>query len=159
MANTAVSPLPTIRRQTHRHARAVFGWFALVWLGVAVQPCAMAFGLQDEADCVHCPAGAHGTTDAHAGHGEMPAHSHEAAPAPDCGDAPADCYVLPDTEFDNRSSKTKPKDSPQDQPLVPAPSVQRATLAAAPPPQCLRGVSRPPLASRPLHVLHCVYLD
>jgi len=127
--------LATCRRPAAKRPRAVASWLAALWLGVVLQPCAMAFGGEPQANCPHCPENA-----AHerAGHGGHAGHEGHAAadeapePAGHCGTPNADCYVLGDDTFEPRSAKLQAKDSPVDAPLARLPA-EITTLAVASP--------------------------
>jgi len=127
--------LATCRRPAAKRPRAVASWLAALWLGVVLQPCAMAFGGEPQANCPHCPENAAHET---AGHGRHAGHDGHGTPHADadavdhCGTPNADCYVLGDDSFDGRTSKLQIKDSPVDLPLAFLPAEVTA-LASAPP--------------------------
>ena len=137
-------------RQRQSPARRALGLFAAVWLNLALQPCAMAYEVDDH-DCPHCPPA---ETHAHSG-------SHEGmSQAMPCADGIADCTIDAEWSHDARGTKSKLKDAPSELPVAIVP-VYLATTSAyaepAPPPRrdrLLRAGAPPPL-----HVLHCVYLD
>lgn len=137
-------------RQRQSWGRRALGLFAAVWLNLALQPCAMAYEVDDH-DCPHCPpAGTHDHGGQHDGMGqEMP-----------CADGAADCAIDPDWSHDARGAKSKLKDAPTDSPVAVIP----LELAATPVHDCgaqprSRYSSLRAGAPPPLHVLYCVYLD
>jgi len=127
----------------------VMGLLAIVWLNMAILPCAMAF--QGDEDCPHCPPAEDHAMATHHEHGEVSAKPSCATAQPDCCDALA-------ASVDVRGSALAFK---------PASDVVfiSATLPAAVPISVsgLRhGALDPPGivgSSPPLHVLFCVYLD
>ncbi|NNF40460.1 MAG: hypothetical protein HKN64_03710 [Woeseiaceae bacterium] len=126
----------------------VLGLLAILWLNMAVLPCAMAF--QGDDDCPHCPP-----ADAH----EMPAHhGHERVEAePSCATAQPQCCDVVAANVDARGVQLQPK---------PAADLVLATLPAIAslPPRESRHYAAccdppdPGGASPPRHVLFCVYL-
>ena len=136
--------------QRQSWGRRALGLFAAVWLNLALQPCAMAYEVDDH-DCPHCPpAATHDHGDRHDGMDhEMP-----------CADGAADCAIDPDWSHDARGGKSKLKDAPADTPvaivLVELASEPISDGSTLPPSRCSTlQAGAPP----PLHVLYCVYLD
>lgn len=114
--------LATCRRPAAKRPRAVASWLAALWLGVVLQPCAMAFGGEPQANCPHCPGNA--AHEAHAGHEghAAPAADEAQEPAGHCSTPNADCYVLGDDTYEPRSGKLQVKDTPVDAPLARLPA-------------------------------------
>jgi hypothetical protein len=125
------------------------GVLVAVWLNLAVQPCAMALGLDD--GCPHCPPMDHEAMDAHHGH-----HAEEADAG--CDSPLSDCGESDDFSIDGRFFFSKSKDTVDDsEAIVVAPAAAQPgtvgfTTTAADPP---RPVGAPP----PLYLLNCVFLD
>ena len=136
-----------ISRNTLARSRWL-GIAVAVWLNLAVQPCAMALGL--DSDCPHCPPSDDEQMSAHHGH-----HSNDVEagcdPSSGCGDAD-------EFSIDGRSSFSKAKDKFDDDPTVVTPLVAElispvgySTTAADPP--------RTPANSQPLYLINCVFRD
>lgn len=132
--------------------RSVAGLLGVLWLNMAVLPCAMAF--QGDDDCAHCPPAKQ-----HENHHEMAAHhDHEQTVAePSCATELTECCDVIAANVDARSGKLDYKPA-SDIAFATAPfycdgSGRHATIveAAADPP--VIGGSSPPL-----RVLYCVYL-
>jgi hypothetical protein len=123
----------------------------VVWLNMALQPCAMAFG--NEQDCPQCPP-AHSR--------EMPSQdSHDRAleDAP-CYVGASQCAFSDDYNYDGRSVQIKVKDAPSDVPVAIAPAVVGLSLADTV--SASLGPDDPshrPGVPRSLNILYCVYLD
>lgn len=145
-----MSYLASIRNQRRSWGRSALGLFAAVWLNLALQPCAMAYEVENDHECPHCPPSEmQGHHDMHAGMGdEMP-----------CADELSDCSLDPDFSHDARGGQSKFKSSHSDTPVaivateIPAP-VQSLARQRSPP----RITTAHLGASTPLHVLYCVYL-
>jgi len=118
---------------------------AVVWLNMAVAPCAMAFESADH-DCPHCPPAEEHAMAGHHGHGEVERS---------CATMQSQCCDLAEATVDTRNDNSR--NSPDvvyiSAPVVAnlSPAPPRITVAADPP--------DPPPASRRLHALNCVYLD
>jgi len=130
--------LATCRRPAAKRPRAVASWLAALWLGVVLQPCAMAFGGEPQANCPHCPENAAHESAGHGGHAGHEGHAAAAAgeapaQAGHCGTPNADCYVLGDDSFDGRTGKLQVTDLPVDLPLAFLPA--EVTALASPPPR------------------------
>lgn len=133
--------------------RSVLGLLGVLWLNMAVLPCAMAF--QGDDDCPHCPpAEQHDEKHAMAAH-----HGHsEAETKPSCATEQTDCCDAIAASIDARSGKLDYK-----------PGSDAAFVTLSPPDHTRRHfaamwdtVVDPPdiVGSSPrLHVLFCVYLD
>lgn len=155
-----MNSLATLRQRQTPWARRVVGIFVVVWLNLALQPCAMAMGGGDDHDCPHCPTS---HTRQHDGHemssDEMKGHEMTGHDMP-CAMGAADCSVLDTAYIDSRTGQFKLKDGPSDLPatLIPsAPwlantSAERVTLVAP-------FATDSPGTSPPLNILYCVYLD
>jgi hypothetical protein len=150
-----VNSLATFKQRQTPWARSVLGLFVVVWLNLALQPCAMAMGGDDDHDCPHCPPG---HTQEHDGHdmASIEAVGHDMP----CATVAADCSVLDDYNYDGRAVQLKVKDAPSDLPVALLPSEQfladaQSNLVAYAPPN----INHPPGPSLPLNILYCVYLD
>ena len=150
-----MNSLATFKQRQTPWARSVLGLFVVVWLNLALQPCAMAMDGDDDHDCPHCPPGHTQKHDRH----DM-ASSEAAGHDMPCATGAADCNALDDYIYGGRSAQLKVKDGPSD-PLVallPAPlflaNAQDNLVAYVPP-----DINHPPGASVPLNILSCVYLD
>lgn len=156
LRDNTLNPLAKIRQRQTPWARRVLGVFAVVWLNMALQPCAMAFGGASEADCLHCPP-------AHAEGG--PEHSQHHSDDADPGNSPCEmgasqCTFVDDFNYDGRILKVKVKDAPGDVPLGIAPGIAEispAAISPVVPHDCIRSYN--PGDPPPLNVLYCVYLD
>ena len=146
-----MSYLASIRQQRRSWGRSALGLFAAVWLNLALQPCAMAYEVEKDHNCPHCPPsemqGQHGM---HEGmDAEMP-----------CADGLSDCSLDPDFNHDGRGGQTQLKDVKGDSPVFVGPMDLVApfdkVLRERPPPRFETAHSGAP---PPLHVLYCVYLD
>lgn len=147
--------LATIRQRKTPWARSVLGLFVVVWLNMALQPCAMAFGGSDNHGRSHCPP---------AQTEEISSHSANAVDESDpsvtpCKTSAAQCAFVDDFNYDGRVIEVKVKDEPSDEPLgmaTPIPVVVLDDSLIAKP--GIRDGSvfsgDPPL----LNVLYCVYL-
>ena len=90
-------------RQTSAAATSrVLAVVAVLWVNLAVQPCAMAFDA--DFDCPHCPPAVDDGMAMHHGHGEEDAKSG-------CATQPSDCGELDDFGFDSRGTQNKLKDN------------------------------------------------
>jgi len=136
-------PRPATRR------RNVLGLVAVLWLNMAVLPCAMAFQTADM--CPHCPPDDEHEMAAHHGHGEDPAEPARPAMQGECCD-------VEEVNIDARVGKHDAKPASV-LVFVMAPAIaELPTLTAA----RLRSATDPPChsgSSPPLNVLYCVYLD
>lgn len=132
--------------------RNVLGLLAIIWLNMAVLPCAMAF--QGDDDCPHCPPPEQHGQD----HGMSAHHGGDtAASRPSCATAQPDCCDAIAASVDARGGKIEHKPAPDvvlaSVPLPgnhgDRPSAQRC---GSPDPPDVSG------SSPPLRVLYCVYL-
>ena len=139
----------TIGPERTASASRWLGVAVALWLNLAVQPCAMALGVDDE--CPHCPPAHDHEMAAHHGHHDIEIKAGCDSPLSDCADSD-------DFSIDGRSSQAKLKDK-SDAPIIIAPASQEealgpvyySTTAADPP--------RRVAASPPIHLLNCVFLD
>jgi hypothetical protein len=127
------------------------GFFAVVWLNLALQPCAVA--LEGDEECPRCPPEMDHSGMSH--HGDSHDSANSEAP---CAASGFDCTLVDDYNHD-RGGCAKLKNAPDnasaavvDTNLVPSnvswttpQNVDRYTFAA-------------PGAAPPLNVLYCVYL-
>jgi hypothetical protein len=136
----------------------VFGLLLVLCLNLAVLPCAMALGIDDQA-CPHSPIAEQGAMDEHYGHGT--GHANEAAGQshPDCLSTGSSCCDLAVASVDSRWAQVKVEEGFDDEPWLvstivdkPLPVASFAISASVDPPD-------PPGTSVPRHVLFCVYLD
>lgn len=150
--------LKTTANNTKRKApfaRRALGLFVVVWLNIALQPCAMAFSTESEPDCIHCPPA---QTHHDVGNNQHAGHDMGSPHASCLGDA-AGCSVLDEIQFDARTSDVKLKDLPNEIPLGLAPvdlTLHASLQYASAPTLLLR--SFPPGTPPPLNKLYCVYL-
>jgi len=145
-----LSYLARVRQHQQPWGRRALGLFVAVWLNLALQPCAMAYELAADPDCLHCPP------EQMQGHGDMHGDMDHEMP---CDDGLSDCAIVENLNVDARGDQLKVKDAPSDVaiaivphelvPLFPAPA--DATLLP-------RYASVHSGAPPPIHVLHCVYL-
>lgn len=145
-----MSQLGRIRRKQQTFGRRALGLFVAVWLNLALQPCAMAYDVDADADCPNCPPAEMQHHDAM--HGDT---EHDMP----CADAASDCMLDADLNHDGRGGQIKLKDAPTVAPiaittnelLLPFNHPGNATLHP-------RYASEHAGAPPSLHVLHCVYL-
>ena len=144
-----------IRQQRKPWARRVLGVFVMVWLNVALQPCAMALDDAHEHGCQHCPQLQAEEGASHGSH--EPTASRDSEPACDTSASP--CAFLDDFNYDGRTAKLKVEDT---QGEIPACLVSsNAVFALQNNSEVLSGsiaTSYAPGHRPPLNVLHCVYL-
>ena len=154
-----LKPLAKIRQRQVPWARRVLGMFVVVWLNMALQPCAMAFGNVDAKanghDCPHCPP-AHAAKDSsHAAH-DM---DHADTSTSPCEINASSCAFPDDFNFDVRSVKIKVENAPGDVPVGIVSSI--AGNPSNGNSLQLSGIGDksyvPPYRSA-LNVLYCVYL-
>ena len=142
-----MSAITAIRHAPGRSTRRLLGALVVLWLNMAVQPCAMAGA--DEHDCPHCPPEHH---EAMAGH-----HGHKAEePQVSCAALEAQCGEYGNISVDARGQLKLDDDGQPDASIVDtAPPAEFVRQAVA---DCATG---PPLiaaASPPIHLLNCVFL-
>ena len=140
------------RRRTPK-ARHALGVFAVLWLNLLFQPCAMALGADPHEDCPDCPP-AHSQ---HEGHEMAPGDMADSGMP--CAGSAADCGVVDDLNYDGRNTQLKVKDAPHDSPLMVSPFANPAAHIKPLRHAYLWPVQRPPPASpQALNKLYCVYL-
>ena len=139
----------TTRQRPATLRRKVAGLLAIVWLNMAVLPCAMAF--PSDKDCPHCPPAEHHDMASHHGHGETSAK-------PSCVTAEHDCCDVVAASRDARDGKPERTKTPE---VVFAGTLVAARAAAISPQYRHCALDPPHIAgsATPLHVLFCVYLD
>jgi len=141
--------LMTRQRRTRAAARRCFGVLVVMWLNMAILPCAAA-SVSDHT-CPHCPPAEQAELAAH--HGQ-----HKASTEPPCASMQSQCCDLDEVNVDARSGKLKVKDAfddtlaPVAMPLAVLPVVDHAIVDDVHPPD-------PGGSSTPLYILYCVYLD
>ena len=122
----------------------------VLWLNIAVQPCAIA--MQANNDCPHCPPSHsehHDTSDSHGVNTDMP-----------CATGEADCNYPDDLNHDGRLVQVKLKDVPTGDLVVVGEFDEDLRAPQAIDPATVCPSRSPPQGSRsPLNVLYCVYLD
>ncbi len=139
----------------HKHATGssrLLALLAALWLNLAIQPCATAYGGPGEHDCPHCPSVSDHAMPSHHAHGDD-------VSSPSCATMEATCGTVDDASYDGRGGQLKLKDAPQELfalggtcPFDPrAPLPHGRTLVADP--------GSGPRASPSLNVLYCVFLD
>ena len=140
--------LRSIRSGAGAATRRGLGLLAIVWLNLALTPCAIAFDA--ESGCAHSPPSGHQGMAGHHDHGEQKdAHS--------CASMQEACCEIADASVDTRGSTIEIDDSTDLEVLAAYPPDQSATktlssyLTTTDPPD-------PPAGFRPLHNLFCVYL-
>ena len=146
-------PRPTKRHTTGSWTR-LFGLFAAVWVGLALQPCAVA--AVSEHDCPHCPPQAEEAARPHQSHCNPDAKVTPDEP-PNCDALQANCCDLEQSAANVRFDTTDGDDEtvalPASEPAAyPDPGLGADPGSEARPPEPAGG-------SVPLHVLKCVYLD
>lgn len=141
--------IPARHNQRSSRARGALGLFAVVWLNLILQPCAMAAEAGRDRDCPRCPpAEMHEHHDGHTG-------TNVAMP---CAQAASDCILDVDVNHDGRNGQVQLKGGAD---AVPAAAYDVSAAARAQTAVVLpqsRG-SAAPGAPPPLHILNCVYLD
>ena len=141
--------LVTKQRRTRAATRRCFGVLIVIWLNMAILPCAAA-SVSDH-DCPNCPPAEQAELAAH--HGQ-----HKASTEATCVSMQAQCCDLDEVNVDARSGKLKVKDAfddtfaPVATPLAVSPVADRAIADDARPPN-------PGGSSTPLYILYCVYRD
>lgn len=132
--------------------RSLLGVLGVLWLNMAVLPCAMAF--QGDDDCAHCPP-----EEKHENHHEMAAHHDHAQTEPEhtCATASVECCDVMAANVDARSGKLDYKPAPDVAfATAPLPSDGNSRHASI-----VEATADPPViggSSPPLRVLYCVYL-
>ncbi len=132
--------------------RSVLGLLGVLWLNMAVLPCAMAF--QGDDDCPHCPPAEQHEKD----HKMAAHHGHDQADVdPSCATEQTECCDAIEASVDARGGKLDYKPA-SDTVFVTAPLPDHSSRhlaamwhAAADPPDIVG-------SSPPFRVLYCVYL-
>ena len=93
--------------------RRTLGLFVVVWLNMALQPCSMAFGGEDDHDCLHCPPTHSEAGSSHSGHEADQSNPGKAPCEPDA----SQCAFLDDFKYDGRTIKVKVEDTPGNLPV------------------------------------------
>jgi hypothetical protein len=134
--------------------RRVLGLFVVMGLNLALQPCAMAMGVDDEHDCPRCPTS---HTSEHVGH-DMASHGNTASEMP-CATGADDCSPMDTLNVDGRVTPHKVKDLPSDQPVaILSSAALLSTVDYHVQSKSLPRTYRTPGNSLPLNILYCVYL-
>ena len=151
--------LATIRQQRGPWGRRVLGLFVVVWLNVALQPCAMAFGDASDHGCLHCPpvhsveASAHNS---HEGTDQSDQSDQKASP---CETSASQCAFLEDFNYDGRTAKVKVDNEPGDVPVGIVSSIAANSFEGNPLPLFGIGDYSNSIARQAaLNILYCVYL-
>jgi len=142
-----------MQRRKTPSARRVLGLFVVLWLNMALQPCAMAFGGAGDHDCIHCPPAHSGEVSSHDAH-DMDHAAQDTAP---CETSASQCTIGDDFNYDGRSTKVK------DTPVDVAVSITLSNAAVL---SDGRSCSRSAMGDRshptsnfpPLNILYCIYL-
>ena len=136
------------RRKPAALRRKVLGLLTVLWLNMAVLPCAMAF--ESAETCPHCPPADEHEMASHHGHGDVEAR-------PDCVTAQVECCDLSEASVDTRGGKLVVKPS-SEVVFVTAPAIAKVPSRASGHLRCDSDPPDIPGTSPPLHVLYCVYL-
>ncbi len=148
-----MNSLATFTQRKAPWRRSLLGLFVLAWLNLALQPCVLAMGVDNDRDCPRCPPS---YTQVGAGH-DM-ASSGLADSGLPCVTLAAECELLDDYNVDGRSVQLKVKDTSSDvsDTLLPSelfPLLARSQFTASAPSD-----TRPPDTSVALNIIYCVYL-
>ena len=150
-----MSLLATIRQRQAPWARSVLGLFVVVWLTMALQPCAMAFGGSNSHGRSHCPPVQTEETSSHSAY----VVDQSDPSVPPCETSAAQCAFVDDFNYDGRVIEVKVKDEPSDEPFgaaAPIPVIAIEDRLVANP--GIGNSSFFPGDSPLLNVLYCVYL-
>lgn len=128
---------------TRPGAHSVLALLMVVWLNLALTPCAMAFDTAPETEQAH---------------GLEQQHEHECPHCPPAATTVADCLSHDESTLDARNGLVKLKDAPAEQPvaILPPQVLLPAAVVRSPAPH--RRHYRTPGNPPPLNVLYCVYL-
>lgn len=148
-----------LRRPIQNHDRRgrtrLFGLFAALWVGLAMQPCAVASVA--EQDCPHCPSQAEQGPAMHESHCD-PAARVIPDISPDCDTVQADCCQIVDGTVNVvRDGDFDPDKQPTG--LVASEPRSHPDPGRFENPGFETGPPEPSGESVPLHVLKCVYLN
>lgn len=139
--------------------RGILAIFAVAWLNLLIQPCAMALGTLEDHDCPHCPPSHAESQPDHSMHSGHMAGADTAAAEMPCATVATDCGEPDQLNFDGRSAKLQLNDPPNDTAVAVAPTtLPDAKLRPAAYPGWHGTRSPPPIESVPLNVIYCVYL-
>lgn len=129
--------------------------FVVVWLNLALQPCAMATGVDDDHECPTCPPS---HTREHDGHELSPdAMGEHGVP---CVMGETNCDLPDESNIDWRTGQIKLEDGPSDlAPAVVATAPWLTNMSAERVMLVTPFVADPPGTAPPLNILYCVYLD
>lgn len=144
--------LPVSKPKRIPGARRALGFFVVVWLNLALQPCAMA---QDgDRGCPHCPPEMdHSGMSGHAG------GTHSTSPGVPCALDAFDCMLADDYSYDGRGGQKPLKDAPDSgSAVILETRILVPDLRRLPAPGAVRHKFVTPGTSPPLNVLFCVYL-
>ena len=139
----------TARRKPAGLRRNVLGLLTVLWLNMAVLPCAMAF--ESAEACPHCPPADEHEMAAHHGHGEPRAE-------PACATMQVECCDLQEASVDTRGGKLEVKPA-SEVVFVTAPPITAVPVRTSGQRYCAADPPDAPGVAPPLHVLYCVYLD
>lgn len=145
----------TIRQRQASWTRCVLGLFVVMWLNLALQSCAMAFGDLNDGGCLLCPPAHSGQLSSQSAH-EV---DHSDPGVSLCETSEIQCASAAEIKYDGSVARVKVKDVPSDVPIDSAPlSVARSREISS---SALPDISASPIlpgGPPPLNVLHCVYL-
>jgi hypothetical protein len=150
--DTVVARIRQLRAKPLR--TRVFGLFAIVWVGLVLQPCALA--TVQESDCPHCPPEidvAPAAAKSHCNPDIKRASEHPAS----VESVRTECCDLDESIVNVRLDTIKVDDNtlaPQ-----PGPPALRVSFRPQQDPRLTAGPPEPSCGTVPLHVLNCVYLD
>ena len=137
------------RRKPAALRRKVLGLLTVLWLNLAVLPCAMAF--ESAETCPHCPPADEHEMASHHGHGDV-----EARPA--CATVQVDCCDPSEASIDTRGGKLEARPA-SEVVFVMAPPIAALPVRSPGQRYCATDPPDAPGVAPPLHVLYCVYLD
>lgn len=129
--------------------RRVLGLLTVLWLNMAVLPCAMAF--ESAETCPHCPPADEHDMASHHGHDEPKAE-------PACATMQVECCDISEASIDSRGGKLQAKPA-SDVVFVMAPPIAALPVRTSGQRYCATDPPDAPGVAPPLHVLYCVYLD
>ncbi len=140
--------LPVSKKKRIPGARRALGFFVVVWLNLALQPCAMA---QDvDRGCPHCPPEMdYSGMSRHAG------GSHPTSPGVPCALDAFDCMLADDYSHDGRGGQNAPDSGSA---AILATRILVPEFLRLPTQGTVRCSFVAPGTSPPLNVLFCVYL-
>lgn len=152
MREHSLNPLAKIRDRQIPWVRRTLGLFVVVWLNMALQPCAMAFADMQGRDCLHCPPSHSMDMSSPVAHDEVPRDVP-------CMTQMSQCGVLDDYNLDGRTVQIKVKNTQSDIPAGIAPALVTVPVLVSVPVSCRKvAASFRTVAAPPLNLLYCVYL-